>query len=56
MNGGNCPFIPRKYKTATFLHDWYRDMEVEIISDIDVRPNKDGDSWIFEFKLGKIIE
>lgn len=56
MNGGNCPFVPRRYKTVTFRHDWYRDMQVEITSDIDIRPNKDGDSWIFEFRLGKIIE
>lgn len=56
MNGGNCPFITRKYKTVTFLHDWYRDMEVEITGDIYVRPNKEGDSWIFEFRLGKIIK
>ena len=56
MNGGNCPFVPRRYKTVTFLHDWYRDMEVEITSDINVRPNKDGDSWIFEFRLGKILK
>ena len=56
MNGGNCPFVPRRYKTVTFRHDWYRDMQVEIISDIEIRPNKDGDSWIFEFRLGKIIE
>lgn len=56
MNGGNCPFVPRRYKTVTFLHDWYRDMQVEIISDIDIRPNKDGDSWIFEFRLGKILK
>lgn len=56
MNGGNCPFVPRRYKTVTFRHDWYRDMQVEITSDIDIRPNKDGDSWIFEFRLGKIIK
>lgn len=56
MNGGNCPFVPRKYKTVTFLHEWYNDMEVEIISDIDIRPSKKGDSWIFEFRLGKILK
>lgn len=58
MNGGNCPFVTRKYKTATFLNEWYRPMKVEITSDIEIRQGKEpnDDVWIFEFRLGKIIE
>jgi GTPase SAR1 family protein len=57
MNGGNCPFVTRKYKTATFLNEWYNPMEVEITSDIEIRQGKEpnDDVWIFEFRLGKII-
>lgn len=57
MNGGNCPFVTRKYKTATFLNEWYHPLEVEITSDIEIRQGKEpnDDIWIFEFRLGKII-
>ena len=57
MNGGNCPFVTRKYKTATFLNEWYHPMEVEITSEIEIRQGKEpnDDVWIFEFRLGKII-
>ena len=57
MNGGNCPFVTRKYKTATFLNEWYNPMEVEITSDIEIRQGKApcDDVWIFEFRIGKII-
>lgn len=57
MNGGNCPFVTRKYKTATFLNEWYNPMEVEITSDIEIRQGKEpnDDVWIFEFRLGKIM-
>ena len=57
MNGGNCPFVTRKYKTATFLNEWYHPMEVEITSEIEIRQGKEPneDVWIFEFRLGEII-
>lgn len=57
MNGGNCPFVTRKYKTATFLNEWYHPMEVEITSEIEIRQGKEpnDDVWIFEFRLGEII-
>ena len=58
MNRGNCPFVTRKYKTATFLNEWYHPLEVEITSDIEIRQGKEpnDDVWIFEFRLGKILE
>ncbi len=57
MNGGNCPFVIRKYKTATFLNEWRQPMNVEITSDIEIKQGKDpydDDVWIFEFRLGMI--
>ena len=58
MNGGNCPFIPRKYKTVTFNNEWYQPLKVEIVNDIEIRQGKDSyddDTWIFEIRLGDII-
>ena len=58
MNGGNCPFIPRKYKTVTFKNEWYQPLKVEIVNDIEIRQGKDSyddDTWIFEIRLGDII-
>lgn len=59
MNGGNCPFVPRKYRTATFLNDWYHPMEVEITSDIEIKQGVDpygDDVWVFLFRIGKIVK
>lgn len=55
MNGGNCPFVTRKYKTVTFLNEWYNPITLEITSDIEIKQGKDsyGDNvWIFEIRLG----
>lgn len=59
MNDGNCPFIPRKYKTVTFNNDWHQPLKVEIVNDIEIREGKDSyddDAWIFEIKLGDILK
>lgn len=58
MNGGNCPFITRKYKTVTFKNEWYQPLVVEIASDIEIKQGTDpygDDVWIFSIRLGKII-
>lgn len=59
MNGGNCPFIPRKYKTVIFNNEYHTSLKVEIVSDIEIRQGTDAydcDSWIFEIRLGKILK
>ena len=59
MNGGNCPFIPRKYRTVTFNNEWYQPLKVEIVNDIEIRQGKDSyndDTWIFEIRLGDIMK
>ncbi len=55
MNGGNCPFVTRKYKTVTFQNEWYSPITLEITSDIEIKQGKDpygDDVWIFEIRLG----
>lgn len=59
MNGGNCPFIPRKYRTVTFNNEWYQPLKVEIVNEIEIRQGKDSyndDTWIFEIRLGDIMK
>lgn len=56
MNGGTCPFVPRKYKLLRVCSSQGgRGVTVEIAS-TNIGMNKDEDSWVVQWRLGNIIK
>ena len=56
MNGGTCPFVPRKYKFLRICSSQVGSGVTVEIASTNIGMNKDKDLWVVQWRLGNIIK
>ena len=56
MNGGTCPFVPRKYKFLRICSSQGGSGVTVEIASTNIGMNKDKDLWVVQWRLGNIIK